>query len=106
MRILSPRALYYARLVVALVAATETYVAPRSSFFLFTTSIALLAAVALAVAPKDCRRYVGAALVIANPMMPPLVVLAARSMWFWLLVAALVCTVITEWLRWWWEREP
>ncbi|HEX5075338.1 MAG TPA: hypothetical protein VFW03_19160 [Gemmatimonadaceae bacterium] len=39
-------------------------------------------------------------------MMPPLVVLAARSMWFWLLVAALVCTVITEWLRWWRSESP
>ncbi|HEX5075337.1 MAG TPA: hypothetical protein VFW03_19155 [Gemmatimonadaceae bacterium] len=56
MRMLSPRALYYGRLVVALVAATETCVAPRNSFFVFATSIALLAAVALAVAPKDSRR--------------------------------------------------
>jgi len=105
---LAPRTLWYLRLVVAMAAATETLVAPRNSFFMYATSIALLAAVALAVAPAGYRRLVLAVLIVVNPILLGFGQLALTSTvlrpYTFSLLAALFCTGITERVRDWWER--
>jgi hypothetical protein len=106
---LAPKTLWYLRLVVAMAAGTETLVAPRNSFFMCATSIALLAAVALVVAPAGYRRLVLAALIVVNPIVVWGGQLAFASAllrpYTSVLLAALICTAITELVRDWWEGQ-